>query len=130
MMVLGGSFALLASVVWLPRFMLLEFWGHSLSIWGTSWFRTGSVFYLMGSCSSLPGAQHALRAALAARRGRGASISILVAIYAYIAGALLFILGGAFSQTDTAGFVQTWITGSSCFVTGSTLLLMVACGVC
>jgi YrhK-like protein len=77
-------------------------------------FRVGSLSYLAGSLTIL--------------QGGGLSGPVLVAVIAYVLGALLYLLGGLLSEMHlgTVAFSSAWLAGSVLFATGGLILLKVA----
>ena len=119
-MLLGGTFFLTASVLYLPNFSSSAFFlGKDLGNLGTWVFRVGSCFYLSGSLLSF-------RNLLCS--GSSVDSAILFGIVMYIVGALLFIAGGVLSQTGHQGSSETWMVGSACFVLGAWTFLSKALG--
>jgi len=137
-MLAGGILFLSAAVFYYPQG---DVGGMDCVILGTWVFRIGSLCYLGGSCSSLlvlhesipsqsqyaqqdyeRGLLHSVDSNPApAGRAETSRRWWLLVVYLFIIGALLYILGGVFSQYLSMPLpgVVAWIIGSVFFVSGA-----------
>ena len=110
-MVLGGTFFLVASLLYMPGVDTQYFIDGDAAADGTWVFRIGSIWYLCGSACSLIGIRHQGGVIVNQRATFGS--------LCYVVGAILYIAGGVLSELKKNGFALTWIVGSVFFVMGA-----------
>jgi hypothetical protein len=115
-MLLGGAMFLSGSIAYLPNFSSNPVpLFHHVSTLGTWLFRFGSMCYL--TCSFV---------LIGDMWESGFYNRVGVGVISYVAGALLYLVGGVLSQLGLGGFAETWILGSVLFFLGSVMFVPVS----